>query len=265
MRRIVSFSCEDQTLLGTLDEAPRTTGILIVTGGRQTRVGPHRMMATLAGEFAATGYPVFRFDRRGVGDSGGEDSGFLGSGPDILAAATTFRAALPHMNRLLGMGLCDGATALALHHQSVAFDGLIMLNPWVVEAEAGAPPAAAIRAHYRERLFTKEGWRKLLTQGFSPIALLRGLRKIFGKEDQSLAHDVMRACSAFERPISILLAERDATARAFLDQYRGKVGDLLRRSPMIDIARRDSASHSFAGPGDHAWLLENILRALKRF
>jgi exosortase A-associated hydrolase 1 len=262
MRRALSFACHDQTLLGTLDEASGNMGILIVTGGRQTRIGPHRMMARLAAELADAGYSVFRFDRRGVGDSSGEDEGFRGSGPDIMAAIATFREACPSVRAIWGMGLCDGASALALHHPSLTLEGLILLNPWVVEAEAGAPPAAAIRAHYRERLLSLEGWRKLLTQGFSPGALLRGMKKAFQKEDQSLASDVMTSLAAFQGAVTLLLAERDATARAFLDQFRGAAGALLHESPNIKMESLDSASHSFASADDHAWLLQRIRDAL---
>lgn len=264
MRRIVSFVCEGQTLLGTLDEAKGDIGVLIVTGGRQTRIGPHRMMAKLAAELAGAGYSIFRFDRRGVGDSGGEDRGFRDSGPDIAAAMAAFRMACPDVRAVWGMGLCDGASALALHHRTLGLEGLLLLNPWVVEAEAGAPPAAAIRAHYLERLLSLEGWRKLLTGAFSPRALLHGLAKMVRKEDQSLANDVMTSLAAFRGAVAILLAARDATARAFLDRYQGNAGTSLRNSAKITLNSLDSGSHSFASAEDHRWLLQRILDALAR-
>jgi len=262
VRKALNFPCLNQTLSGTVDQAGGGTGILLVTGGRQTRIGPHRMMARLAAELADAGYSVFRFDRRGVGDSDGDDPGFRGSEPDIGAAIAAFREACPDVCAIWGMGLCDGATALALHHQALGLEGLILLNPWVVEAQAGTPPAAAIRAHYRERLLTLEGWHKLLTRGFSPMGLLRGVAKILGKEDQSLADDVMKSLAGFQGTVTILLAERDATARAFLDQYRGTAGAPLRQCPNITLSNLDSASHSFASPDDHDWLLRRILDAL---
>ena len=68
---------------GSLDGAGGATGLLLVTGGSQTRIGSHRMYERLAKALADNGYPCFRFDRRGVGDSDGEDPGFRGSGPDL--------------------------------------------------------------------------------------------------------------------------------------------------------------------------------------
>jgi exosortase A-associated hydrolase 1 len=263
LRRSLIFDCADETLIGTLDDADRRVGVLIVTGGRQTRIGPHRMMATLAGELAAEGHPVFRYDRRGVGDSSGLDPGFRDSGPDIAAAAAAFRTACPHLETLWGLGLCDGASALALHHRRGGLDGLILLNPWIVEAEAGSPAPEAIRAHYRERLFTVDGWRTLLTKGFSPSAAIRGLRSAFRTSDQTLADDVMRSLGQFGGPVHILLAERDATARAYLSMHQGKPGAMFRNAAQLKVKRRDSASHSFAGNGDQPWLMEHILAALR--
>ena len=39
MRRLIGFACEGETLAATLDEAPGTTGLLIVSGGNEIRSG----------------------------------------------------------------------------------------------------------------------------------------------------------------------------------------------------------------------------------
>lgn len=255
MRSALTFPCRDETLIGTLDPANGANGLLIVTGGRQTRAGPHRMMAMLASALAFEGLPVFRFDRRGVGDSSGADPGFRHSAPDIAAASAAFRGACPNIRQLWGLGLCDGASAITLHHASAGLDGLILLNPWVIEAEAGSPPPAAIRAHYRSRLTTLAGWRKLLTRGFNPVAAARGALRLFEKSDQTLANDVMASLAAFHGPVHILLTERDATAQAFLSAYRPI------QSHSVEML--NSASHTFAAPADQAWLKARILAALR--
>ena len=257
MRAGLTFPCADATLVGTLDPAANRRGLLIVTGGRQTRVGPHRMMARLAAELSAEGYPVFRFDRRGVGDSSGTDPGFRNSSPDIAAAATAFRNACPHIGELWGLGLCDGASAAALHHAAAGLDGLILLNPWVVEAEAGWPPPAAIRAQYLERLTTLEGWRKILTKGFNIRKVINGISRISKKQDQVLGDMVMSSLALFSGPVRILLAKRDATAQAFLSIYRQP------SAGRMTVEMIDSASHGFAGNADRAWLKAKILDALR--
>jgi len=253
MRSGLTFVCDGATLAATIDRASGTTGLLIVTGGRQTRIGPHRLMAELGRTLSASGIPVLRFDRRGVGDSEGTDPGWRGSRPDIAAATAAFRAACPQLERVWGLGLCDAATALAIHGPAVGLDGLILLNPWVVEAEAGSPPPAAVRAYYRDRLLSLDGWRRLLTRGVS----LKGLMKAASRTDQSLADDVKASLCATTIPRHALVAEQDATARAFLDLFPDNAVSGLH------IARRNSASHSFAEPGDHAWLCDQLLTILK--
>ncbi|MCZ3268409.1 hypothetical protein NYZ59_19170, partial [Acinetobacter baumannii] len=77
MRSLIAFPCAGDTLIGTLDAAPGTTGLLIVSGGNEIRCGAHRGMALLAQSVSAAGHPVFRYDRRGIGDSTGENRSFL--------------------------------------------------------------------------------------------------------------------------------------------------------------------------------------------
>src|SRR3954462_1477438 len=129
MRRLLSLDCQGAALGATLDEAAGVTGVLMVTGGTQTRIGSHRMYERLAKRLAEAGFPCLRYDRRGVGDSEGEDPDWRGSDPDIAAAAAGFRRECSQLQRLIGFGLCDGASALALHAASARLGALILLNP----------------------------------------------------------------------------------------------------------------------------------------
>jgi pimeloyl-ACP methyl ester carboxylesterase len=99
MRRLLSFECEGLALGASLDSAGGETGLLLVTGGTQTRIGSHRLFERLAGALAQTGWPCFRYDRRGVGDSEGADPDFRDSGPDLAAAAAAFRREQPQLKR----------------------------------------------------------------------------------------------------------------------------------------------------------------------
>ena len=75
--RALTFRCESEPLLGVLhtpdSDKDKKTGVVIVVGGAQSRVGSHRMFVTLARGLAELGCTVLRFDRRGMGDSGGDD------------------------------------------------------------------------------------------------------------------------------------------------------------------------------------------------
>ncbi|HEY0115900.1 MAG TPA: hydrolase 1, exosortase A system-associated [Allosphingosinicella sp.] len=261
LRRLLTIACEDELLGGSLDEAEGATGILIVTGGSQTRIGSHRLFERLASGLAAAGHPCLRFDRRGVGDSSGQDPGFRACGPDLGAAVGALHEQLATVERVIGVGLCDGATALALHGAGAGLRALILVNPWLVEAEANQPPPAAIRQHYRQRLTSREGWKKILTGGISYRKALKGVAKIAAApEPSNLASEVAEALRNDRRPTALILAKGDATAiAAAAEVQQARYDELI--GTKLEI---DTDSHTFAKAGDAAALLAAILQAIDR-
>lgn len=260
MRRLLSFPCEGAALGATLDAAEGSVGLLMVTGGSQTRIGSHRMYERLSKALSEHDVSCWRFDRRGVGDSEGGDPGYRGSGPDIVAAAAAFRTQAPALVHLYGFGLCDGATALALFGDAAGLDGLILVNPWLVEAEADTPPAAAVRAHYRRRLTSWEGWKRLLTGAVDLRKLWRGLGRILRGGDSSLADEVAAALKRHRLPVQIILARGDATAIAADAELKSKSFSGL----ALPAQTLETDSHTFARPGDEAALMAAVTEALRR-
>ena len=248
MRRLIAFPCAGEQLIGSLDEAAGTTGLLIVSGGNEVRAGAHRGMAMLAARLAAEATPVFRYDRRGVGDSGGVNRGFREARDDLIAAARAFRAEAPHVARLAAFGNCDAATLLALHGREAGIAKVLLANPWVVEPQDDLPPAPAIRAHYAARLRDPATWRRLLSGGISIGNLFRGLRRISRKTpDDPFTARALSAIAGWGADAGVILAEGDATAIAYADAA-GRKGITSRT---ITIP---STSHSFARPADSAAL-----------
>ena len=261
MRHQLSFACEGAALAATLDEASGTTGLLIVSGGNEVRSGAHRGMAALAQRVAAAGHPVFRFDRRGIGDSEGANGGYTSSGGDIMAAIAAFRDAAPHATRIVAFGNCDAASALLLH-QPLPLDALILANPWTYEDneeeadEPALPPASAIRARYWSRLKDPKSLLRLFKGEIDVRKLVRGLSAL-GQSTAPAAPDSLparldRALASFSGPATILLATGDRTAQAFADNCRPSA---------IPVERLASASHSFAGD-DADWLFARIMERL---
>ncbi|WP_137753170.1 hydrolase 1, exosortase A system-associated [Sphingopyxis sp. L1A2A] len=253
MRHQLSFPCEGAALAATLDEAPGTTGLLIVSGGNEIRSGAHRGMAMLAARIAAGGHPVFRFDRRGIGDSEGDNGGYESSAPDIAAAIAAFRSTAPQLTRIIAFGNCDAASALLLH-QPRALDALILANPWTYESddsdetdEPALPPAAAIRARYLSRLTDPKSLLRLLKGEIDVRKLVRGLSALGRKPPAT-------APGSLPCPATILLATGDRTAQAFIENCDPGA---------VPVERLASASHSFAGD-DAEWLARTILKALGR-
>jgi exosortase A-associated hydrolase 1 len=259
MRRLLSFDCEGAELAASLDEAGGTTGLLLVTGGSQTRVGSHRMYEGLSKSLCERNFSCFRFDRRGVGDSSGDDPGFRGSEPDLVAAANAFRNACPKLERVYGFGLCDGGSALAMFGKAAGLNGVILVNPWLVETQPDEPAPAAIRAHYRKRLLSLEGWKKILSGAVDYRKLLKGLRKASTDRGSPLARDIAAALRAAGLRAWLILAEEDSTAIAAVQELKAAAYDGLIEGR--EIVKTNS--HTFARPGDEAALLAATVRTLK--
>lgn len=260
-RRHLSFTCEGATLVGTLDReaASHSTGLLIVSGGNELRSGAWSGQAQLAARLASAGYPVFRYDRRGVGDSEGPNLSFRQSGPDIAAAVNAFRSAAPHLSRIVAFGNCDAAAALMLNATASGINALVLANPWTIDGEEAPDvmPASAIRSRYLAKLANpREVWR-LLTGGVNITKLAKGLRSAASSAPATCGLiDEMRAgLASFTGESTILLASRDRTAQMFAE-----VWDLA--DPRIQ--RINSASHSFSDEAAREWLHARLVEMLTR-
>lgn len=258
-RRHVTFCCEGTTLVGTLDigQASGSTGLLLVSGGNELRSGAWGGQAQLAARLADKGFPVFRYDRRGVGDSEGDNPTFRHSGPDIAAALAAFRSAAPHVARVVAFGNCDAAAALMLFAHGLPIDGLVLANPWTIDGEEAPQvmPATAIRSRYLAKLSNpREVWR-LLTGGVNLAKLAKGLRGAASTQSvpTGLVSEMQAGLAAFGRPAAIVLASGDRTAQMFETAWD-------RTDPRI--ARIDSASHSFSDDAAREWLFARLVSAL---
>lgn len=256
-RRIVLFACQGAQLVGTLDAAEGSTGLLLVSGGNEVRSGAWGGQAQLAARLASEGFPVFRFDRRGIGDSEGDNGGFRSSTPDLAAALATFKAECPQLTRVVGLGNCDAATALVLA-KGAGLDGLVLSNPWTFADDGPAPaPPAALREHYRRRLGDPRALLRLVTGQVSPARLLASLRQALRHSPpppEGLATNMADALARYPGRVRILLAGRDRTAQAFLAGWN-------RQDPRLHMC--PGASHSFVEPEARDWYAAQVLAALR--
>ncbi len=272
MRRMIDFACCGDRLAGTLDAAAGPCGLLIVSGGNEIRSGAYAGQAAMATHFAAMGFPVFRYDRRGIGDSEGTNGGFESSAEDIAAAVGAFKAAVPQMNRLIAFGNCDAASALALYQGDQAIDGLILANPWVIETPIetvggdvpATPSAAAIRARYWNRLKNPRSLFDLLTGKINLRKLLGGLAKAATKEAASgLSIRIAERLAATTQPVRVLIARHDTTAISFMAAWQSSVFSNVRQRSNITLQLAESASHSFADLAAKTWLYGQIEAMLR--
>jgi len=255
-RMSLTFQCQSCQLAGTLDTAPGKTGLLIVSGGNEVRSGAFSGQSQLAARIAEAGFPVFRFDRRGIGDSDGENRGFGKSGKDIEAAIEAFRAMAPQLDRVIAFGNCDAASALALI-EGEGCDGLILSNPWTIEGDDQTPPPAAVRSRYSEKLRNPKELLRLVTGKVSLRKLASGLKQAIAPAvtKSALADDIAAGLAKFEGRTAILLASRDRTAQAF---------DAVWNSADPRIRRCEGASHAYVEEHARGWLEAEILTVLRK-
>lgn len=263
--RPLIFACEGHPLLGVLHAGDRKTGVLMVNGGVQTRVGPHRIFVDLARGWAADGHPVLRFDRRGIGDSGGRDPGFLGSMPDVEAAVAALLCGAG-VDRYIGFGLCDGATALAL---ACAGDprcaGLILLNPWIVEA-TDDPARLTAAQHYQRRLRDPRTLRRLLRGEVRIGRAMRSLGRLAldkvrrRRTVRPLSGQLAEALIRFSGPRLILLSEHDTTAAVFEAALHTPEWAPLLQSGNVTLQRLAGADHTCSPSPARAALIETCRR-----
>lgn len=255
----IRFACENENLFGILARAeqPADIGIVIVVGGPQTRVGSHRQFVLLSRALAAAGFPVLRFDYRGMGDSTGTPRNFEAITLDIRVAGDVLQAACPSVKRIVLWGLCDAAAAALLYWDETSdprITGLCLLNPWV-RSEATLAKTQ-VKHYYGQRLLQKEFWRKLLSGKLNLVGALAGF---LGKLKQASAgidsrpgfQDRMaRGLKNFSGSVLLLLSGNDFTAREFLEYANSAASwrGLLDRSNVtrIDITGADHTFSSLA-------------------
>lgn len=203
-------------------------GMLVVVGGPQYRVGSHRQFILLSRKVAAAGFPVFRFDYRGMGDSSGDKRDFETVRGDIGAAVDAFLTACPSVRKIILWGLCDAASASLIYvdaSRDSRVAGLVLLNPWV-RSEATLAQTH-IKHYYGNRLMQKEFWLKLLGGKLQVTSSIRGLLKSVllargpagAPEGEVRSFQVRMAAGwrASSGDIMLILSSQDYTAMEFLD------------------------------------------------
>jgi exosortase A-associated hydrolase 1 len=269
-RSFHQISCAGDILAATLDSGTNATALLIVSGGNELRSGAHSGMAQLASRISQHGFPVLRYDRRGIGESSGKNREYLSSAEEITAATRFLRQQQPQIDRIIAFGNCDAATALALYGPDAGIDGYMLANPWVIEtsdepeSEEPTISSAAIRSRYWDRIKNPRTIIDLLSGKIDFRKLLKGLKQASKVEENSALSIRLRdALSNIDGNSQILLAKRDTTARAFLAAWNSTDFATLRTGASTTLETLDSASHSFADEAAKDWLTEKLLQALR--
>jgi uncharacterized protein len=278
--QIVTFNCAGESLVGVacVPEEARSTGVIVIVGGPQYRVGSHRQFLLLSRSLASAGYPVLRFDYRGMGDSDGELRNFEAVDDDIAAAIDAFVARYPQVTRVVLWGLCDAASASLLYwdaRRDERVAGLCLLNPWVRSDASLAK--THMKHYYGQRLLQREFWEKLLSGKTEFTTALRGLvsnwrmaRGATSANHSAIEAEVFqsrmaRAFRDFKGRVMLILSGNDYTAKEFSEYIAADPSwSEVFNNPSLKRMTVPNADHTFStaawradvAKGTLDWLME---------
>jgi exosortase A-associated hydrolase 1/exosortase A-associated hydrolase 2 len=263
------FACGDDVLAGILHRATaeprRERGVVIVVaGGPQYRAGAHRQFVGLARKLASRGYPVLRFDLRGMGDSSGVHRGFQQSWPDIRAAVDALMERERGLRGVVLFGECESASgALFYGWRDPRVSGLALVNPWVRTEEGQAQ--VIVKHYYLDRLRSREFWEKLRSGKFnvreSLASLVDVLRKYvrarrMHRTGRSAGDDIASlplpqktaaGLSRFQGRVLLLMSGRDYIAREFDEvTTSARAWHGLLDDPRVTRLDIEDADHTFS-------------------
>lgn len=234
-------------------ERGRATAVLIVVGGPQYRIGSHRQFVLLARALAAAGFPVLRFDYRGIGDSDAVPRDFEDVDTDVRAA----------VDRLLEdsgarevaiWGLCDAASAALMYAAGDArIAALVLANPWVHSPATEAQ--VRLKTYYAARLSNPDFWRRLVR---GQVAFRDSMSSLGGYVSRSLRRGrdpgrgdfivrMREGLESFRGDVYLLMSGDDLVAAEFRElckadsAWRRAVASRIRATRELD-----EANHTFS-------------------
>jgi len=265
----VVFQCNGDQLMGMVHRGKpgaRRGVIIVVAGGPQYRAGAHRQFVSLARKLAGRGgYPVLRFDLRGMGDSSGEHRGFQHSDADQRAAVDALIATVPSVEEVVLFGECESASGILFYaFRDPRVRGVALVNPWV--RTEGGRAEVIMKHYYLSRLMSADFWRRVRSGKFDVVgsardfiatcrAYLQGrkLRSQTGPEgDHDIADLPLPVKTAvglrrFTGPALILMSGNDYIAREFDEVVKSsQAWNGLLEQPRICRRDMEGADHTFS-------------------
>jgi len=259
--RAIVFECAGDELVGVIaePESPGAIAVLVVVGGPQYRVGSHRQFVLLARQLASAGFPVMRFDCRGMGDGSGAARTFEEINVDIAAAIDQLHATGPGLGSVVLWGLCDAASAALCYWQEVQdprIAGMVLLNPWVRSETSIAK--THIKHYYGKRLMTTDFWAKLLGGRLNAAQAIRGLARTISSAMRQTTTEktggrpayqgrMALGLGSFPGPVLLILSGNDLIAKEFHEYSQSDEvwRDALNR-PNVERLEVADADHTFS-------------------
>ena len=270
-------------LFGLLTEPSVATAapmVIVLNAGLIHRVGPRRLHVKLARRLAAQGFPVFRMDLSGIGDSEARRdalSAVDGVREDVREAID-FLSQHARAREFLLFGICSGAK---ISYQAALRDarvvGGVLVDPGDFGQQATTSPAAGDSAfvqhyvkHYWRNVFAKKfGWKRV-AGWFTGKANYAYARKVLATQLRGLLKGGSEARATkstlqkeFEelgaRGVRMLLAYGDAGAsRVFYDMMLRESVERGALAGTVAVRVLPDTNHTFVSLGSQAELLRAV-------
>jgi alpha-beta hydrolase superfamily lysophospholipase len=283
---------QEKRLIGVLTEPPepldrRHPVFIFLNVGANHHVGPHNMNVTLSRELASLGYPAFRMDAAGLGDSpaarGSRENRIYTKDAiaDVRSAMALLRE-MRKMERFVLVGVCSGAY-LAYHAavEDVRVVGQVLLSPFAFEWKEGDSVAVKPRKTYRSNrayaraLLDRQVWLRILrgdveARGIAGVVLERVRKeleaaaasaraRLQGKQSENHVLRAFRAMSARGVETLVILSFDDGGVD-MIQTYLGADGRKMRGRKHFEMEIIEGLDHAFQSLESQQVLADKLTR-----
>jgi pimeloyl-ACP methyl ester carboxylesterase len=277
----------NETIFGVLT-APaghRDIGVVILGGGLtpSTSIGRNRIFVTMGRQLADAGFPAFRFDYHGLGESTGAVEDVRLDKPHVedLRGAIAWMGGLD-LQRFIVVGSCFGArTALALAAEIDGLAGVVLLGTplrdygiserktagWGIREYLVALVRPQMVLGGTERVSARR-YLRFLKAGAT--ILIRRVRERLGAAEQFswVSRQFIEPLESLARkgvPVTFVYGTEDDAFKDFQEARPGRLGEVLERSASMRVVTLPGRVHGFTeieGQGAIAEVTTDCVRRL---
>jgi alpha-beta hydrolase superfamily lysophospholipase len=285
----------EKRLMGVLTEPPepldrRHPVFIFLNVGANHHVGPHRMNVALSRELASLGYPAFRMDAAGLGDSPAapnsrENRIYTKDAIADVRSAMVLLREMRRMDRFVLVGVCSGAY-LAYHTaiEDTRVVGQVLLSPFAFEWKEGDSVAVKPRKTYRSTrayaraLLDRQVWLRMLkgdveARGIAGVVLERVRTEIQGAlasararlEGKQSENTVLRAFRAMStRGVeTLVILSFDDSGVDMIQTYLGADARKMRGRRHFEMEIIEGLDHAFQSLESQQVLRDKLTRYAK--
>ncbi|NWF64041.1 MAG: alpha/beta hydrolase [Chloroflexi bacterium] len=264
--------------------------VILLNAGSVHRIGPNRNYVYIARQLLSLGYPVFRLDLLGLGDSPHpnpekENNPYMPEAMDNVRRAVGFLKKNRDGTDVILMGLCSGAYAsfqAALHLEENAIREIMPINPltfyWKEGMSLDVAPAELYEDWdtFRKSMWIKDRWKKILKRKDILSHIIATVLRVFQLKVKAyltpLSHRIMRVFGikgiedlAWDLDtiagrgvrVNFIFADTDPGVKLLMEGAGSALKKLCQHGA-ISIAYISKANHNFSSHRGRTQLLKRI-------